>query len=185
MLAPVLKTQEQTYEEEVSMTQTVFCTVSSPEQANLVQTDLRRVGYRPDELVFASEASAVENIVHPETDLIHSTKFGIVLGFVVGSVIGAAQLLFYRSATLHMPGLAACLPLGSGLGWAAYGAILGVGGIFSRHSVPAEVEHRYEEEVGKEKMLVAVPVHSPYELDILTTSLVSLGASNITAWGRT
>ena len=165
------------------MSENVFCTVALPEQAGEAVTRMQRLGFRPEDVIVASEVSEVENLIHTEADMNRSTLIGVGYGAIAGFLVGLGQMAYMGPAIWHMWG-AAAIPIFNAGCWALVGSIIGCGGILVSKRVSPEVEHRLEKEVEQSRLMVAVPLHSIAELAEVRKTLADIGATNIHFTGK-
>jgi len=154
-----------------------------PEQANEAIVRMQQLGFRPEEVIVAKEVSEVEQLMQSESDMTRSTLLGAGYGAVVGCLLGLGQMAYIGSGIWSMWG-AAGIPIVNAGCWALVGTIVGCGGILVRKRVSSEVEHRFESEVGREKLLVAVPLRDGHQLSAVRASLSAVGATNIHYSGK-
>jgi hypothetical protein len=147
--------------------------------ANELMTRIQDAGVRPGELIAANEVSEIESIVHPESGFVYSTKVGIWIGVIIGLIVGILQLVFIGSEAVANWGRVAAILVSCVGGWAMYGAIMGGSGVFSRGRLPADLEHRFEESVAREKTLVAIRLDDGRQLDAIQRTLTAAGATDI------
>ena len=165
------------------MSDIVFCTVAMPEQANEAVTRMQRLGFRPEDVIVASDVSEVENLIHTEADMNRSTLIGVGYGAIAGLLVGLGQMAYMGPAIWSMWG-AAAIPIFNAGCWALIGSIVGCGGILVRKRVSSEVEHRLEREVEQSRLVVSVPLRSMVELAEVRKTLSEIGATNIHFTGK-
>jgi hypothetical protein len=105
------------------MADNVFCTMSMAEQANEAIARMEKMGYRPEEVIVATEVSEVERLMQNESDMTRSTLLGVAYGAAAGLLVGLGQMAYIGSGIWSMWG-AAAIPIFNMGCWALVGSII-------------------------------------------------------------
>jgi hypothetical protein len=93
----------------------------------------------------------IENLIQCEADEDRSLIRGTALGFIVGFVLGVAQLAYIGHGIWAIWGVS-MLPLLSGFGWSLVGLIVGCSGMLVSRKVPERSAHQFEKNFEEAKL---------------------------------
>jgi len=118
-------------------------------------------------------------MAHPESRFLESSRNGIAVGFLIGWAIGIAQLLYVGSNELYSWAYVPMIPIYSALGWALFGFIAGVSGIFAKAALTPELKCHFDKQVTLGRIVIAIQVRDSDELDQMTAILYHAGATDV------
>ena len=167
------------------MSHEVYCVAQTVEQANEFVGRLRAMGVEPGNVSVVKERSEIEHVAHPDEKHFYDMKNGAIGGAFVGFGFAASILIMFGAAAI--PGwFEASLLLGySAMGGVLLGGIIGSTGIFAKPQMAPSVEHQYEDELSRGRILISVVAHNERERDDFMEVMNYWGALDIHYSGET
>jgi hypothetical protein len=161
------------------MSREIFCVAETQNQADRLVTKIEQMGFELRNISVATRPSEVEHIAYPPSQLLHDTKMGSLIGAGIGAAYGVVTL-----ATIGLAGIpgwfAALLLISAGaFGGSLLGMIIGGSGFFGTARMAPAVEHLYEEEAAKGRIVISVQFRDLDDMEKLMMAINEAGATGV------
>ena len=161
------------------MSREIFCVAETESQANGLVTKIEQMGFALDDVSIATHPCEVERIAYPDSQLLHDTRIGALIGAAIGLGYGVATLAVIGAAGIPRWYEALLLVSAGALGGSLLGMIVGGSGAWGTARMSPSVEHLYEEEVARGKIVVSVQFGDLEDMEKVIMAINDAGATDV------